>query len=63
MISISLLLFMIGIIMMMIGQIRSQTIQKCDQGTKVVLSDERDKKRDESSELFNRSLFYSEITL
>jgi len=54
---------MIGVIMMMIGQIRSQTSQKCDQGTKVVLSDERNKKRDESSELFNRSLFYSEITL
>ena len=63
MISISLLLFIIGVIMMMIGQIRSQTTPKCDQGTKVVISDERNNKRDKSSELFNRSLFYSEITL
>ena len=63
MISLSLLLFMVGVIMMMIGQIKSQTAPKCDQGTKIVVSDERKDKKDDNEDLFNRSLFYSEITL
>jgi hypothetical protein len=63
MISFSLLLFIIGVVMIMVGQIKSESTPSCEDKTKIVISDERKDKKDDNEELFNRSLFYSEITL
>tara|TARA_B100002051_G_scaffold147696_2_gene139824 strand:- start:2274 stop:2504 length:231 start_codon:yes stop_codon:yes gene_type:complete len=63
MISLSLLLFIIGVVMIMVGQIKSESTPSCEDKTKIVISDERKDKKDDNEELFNRSLFYSEITL
>lgn len=63
MISFSLLLFLIGVIMIMVGQIKSESIPSCEDKTKIVISDERKDKKDDNKDLFDRSLFYSEITL
>ena len=39
MISFSLLLFLIGVIMIMVGQIKSESIPSCEDKTKIVISD------------------------